>query len=85
MHEWNFEVTNVKQLIKEIDVASDGNEFNCDVSTLDWNEYLKNYMLGIRKYILKDDLESLEVARKTIKRFDAMYQLIYFDFPIGKK
>lgn len=67
MHEWNFECGNVKELINELDVAADGAEFACDVKRLDWDEYLKNYVCGIRKYVLKDDLKTLNSARRTVK------------------
>lgn len=67
MHEWNFEVSNVKELINEIAATEDHNDFMCDVKKLDWDEYLKNYVFGIRKYILKDDLSSMDGARKTVK------------------
>lgn len=68
-HEYNFEVKNVKELLHEISNAKDGNEFMCDVKQLDWDEYLKNYVCGIRKHILKDDDTSMEHARRTLKRF----------------
>lgn len=68
MHEYNFEVKNVKDLLHEISNAEDGNEFMCDIKQLDWDEYLKNYVRGIRKYILKDDDSTLERSRRTVKR-----------------
>lgn len=67
MHEWDFKVGNVKELIDEIDVASDGDDFACNVKRLNWDQYLKNYVCGIRKYVLKDDEKTLKQARRTIK------------------
>lgn len=67
-HEYNFEVKNVKELLHEISNADDGEEFMCDVKQLDWDEYLKNYVCGIRKHILKDDDTTMERARRTLKR-----------------
>lgn len=68
MHEWDFEVNNVNELLTEISACDDQHEFNCDVKRLDWDTYLKNYVFGIRKHILKDDLSSMDSARKMIKR-----------------
>lgn len=68
-NEYEFETTNVKDLLYEISHAEDGNEFMCDVKQLNWDEYLKSYVCGIRKYILKDDNSSLDVARCTVKRY----------------
>lgn len=73
-HEYNFEVKNVNELLHEISNAKDGNEFMCDIKQLDWEEYLKNYVCGIRKHILKDDESSMERARRTLKRF-VLFQL----------
>lgn len=69
MHEYNFDVENVKDLLNEISHANDGNEFMCDVKQLDWDEYLKDYVCGIRKHILKDDVSTLEGSRITVKRY----------------
>ena len=49
-------------------MACDGSEFNCDISKLNWIKYFENYMFGIRKYVLKDSLDSMELARKRINR-----------------
>lgn len=68
MHEWIFETTNIKELIKEITDAKDGDEFNCNPNTIKWDSYIKDYMLGIRKYVLKDGLESMEKAKISLKR-----------------
>lgn len=68
MHEWDFETTNVKDLLQEVRHSKDGDEFHVDVSTMNWDEYIKQYMFGIRKYVLKDDLESLPNARRTVTK-----------------
>ncbi|KAJ6637081.1 putative fatty acyl-CoA reductase [Pseudolycoriella hygida] len=68
MHEWKFETTNMKELLCEINCATDGSDFNCDVRAMNWDSYIENYMFGIRKYVLKDGLESMEKARKALKR-----------------
>lgn len=67
-HEYNFHVKNVNELLHEISNANDGNEFMCDVKQLNWADYLKDYVCGIRKYILKDDETTVERARRTLNR-----------------
>lgn len=67
MHEWIFENGNLKQLAANVRSMKDGNEFTCDMSNMDWDNYVANYMLGIRKYVLKDGLESMEQARSKVK------------------
>lgn len=68
MHEWIFENTNVKELLQDVRDAVDGEEFRLDIKTMNWDDYIRQYMFGIRKYVLKDDLDSLPAARRTIKR-----------------
>lgn len=80
MHEWNFDVSNVNELIMEVGKAEDSNAFNCDVRTLDWDTYLKNYVFGIRKNILKDDLSSMVNARRTVKRYVIRYFLVHINY-----
>lgn len=70
MHEWEFEVTNVHELINEIKKAHDRDEFSCDVAKVNWDQYLKMFVLGIRKYILKDDESTMEKSRNTIKMYE---------------
>jgi Male sterility protein len=66
MHEWNFDNTNLRQLIADVNSADDGAEFACDMSAMNWDAYVEKYMLGIRKFVLKDGLESMTKARKKI-------------------
>lgn len=77
MHEYNFGVDNVVELLDEIDASEDHEEFMCDVKQLDWDTYLKNYVLGIRKYILKDDLSTLKSARRTLKKYAIIVFLVF--------
>lgn len=68
MHEWKFETTNMQELMSEINGATDGSDFNCDISIMNWDSYIENYMFGIRKFVLKDGLESMVNARKALRR-----------------
>lgn len=69
MHEWNFETSNLKRLIHVArQTQTDSEDFNCDMSNMNWDAYVEQYMLGIRNYVLKDDLSSMDAARLKIKR-----------------
>lgn len=69
LNEWNFETGNVRRLIRAAqETQLDAHEFNCDMSSLDWDDYIKKYILGIRTFILKDDLSSLPSARRKLKK-----------------
>lgn len=69
MHEWDFNIPNVKCLLNEIQLTEDGQEFQCDVKKLDWDSYLKDYVIGIRKYILKDTDATLASARRMVTTY----------------
>lgn len=79
-HEFIFENTNLRQLVSEVKTMKDGNEFYCDMSNIDWESYLENYMLGIRQYVLKDGLESLPSARKKIAKLYWMKRILQIGF-----
>lgn len=42
--------------------------FNFDVRSLDWNAYFKDYVLGVRKFVLKEDESTLPIARRNLTR-----------------
>ena len=69
LHEWNFETKNYRRLMRAArETQLDAHEFNCDMSNLNYDSYVENYMMGIRTLILKDDVSSLPKARKKLQR-----------------
>lgn len=68
MHEYNFENTNTCELIADVKASKDATLFNVDIRQLNWDDYIKQYILGIRKYVLKDDDRTLAAARTKVKR-----------------
>ena len=40
--------------------------FPMDLHELDWNQYFTDYVLGIRKYLLKEDHSTIPEARQTL-------------------
>ncbi|CAN7942494.1 unnamed protein product [Ixodes pacificus] len=65
--EWYFHNDNVRALYNEMS-PKDKEEFNFDVKTLDWKEYLFNYCMGIRKYLLKEELDTLPEAQRHLTK-----------------
>lgn len=67
--QWSFETKNFQQLSQiSRDTQSDAYEFNFDMTKFDWESYIKTYVLGIRTFILKDDLSSLPEAREKFQK-----------------
>ncbi|XP_053971914.1 putative fatty acyl-CoA reductase CG5065 [Hylaeus volcanicus] len=63
---WEFRNDRVRELCLELN-PSDREEFFMDTRMYSWDEYLCRYMLGIRKYCLKDDPSTIPRARKVIR------------------
>lgn len=64
---WNVKDGNYRNLCDKM-TAKDKEIFFCDIKNLDWNEFFESYVMGIRIYILKDPLETLEAGRLHLKR-----------------
>lgn len=61
--EWEFTNHNTRKLWDELS-ERDKEEFPFDIKRVDWAEYHKNEVYGIRKYVLKEELSTLPAARK---------------------
>ncbi|XP_058800857.1 putative fatty acyl-CoA reductase CG5065 isoform X2 [Phymastichus coffea] len=69
VNEWYFHVENMKELIKCIKSSVvDGAQprYNVDIADIDWETYVNQYVLGIRKYVLKDSPDTLAKARSKL-------------------
>jgi len=43
--------------------------FYFDVKAINWSAYFEIYVLGVRQFILKDDLSTLPKARSNLKKY----------------
>ncbi|KAM0734003.1 putative fatty acyl-CoA reductase [Formica fusca] len=75
INEWKFSADNMRKLVKSVKASGHRNDFNVDIRSLDWDTYLHQYMLGIRKYILKDNPDTLNNARSRLWRLYWMHKL----------
>jgi len=65
--QWKFVNRNADMLQEKLSEL-DRRIFNFDVRTIDWDQYMENYVLGTRQYILKDDPKNIPQARKHLAR-----------------
>uniref|UniRef100_A0A2S2PQ81 Fatty acyl-CoA reductase 1 n=1 Tax=Schizaphis graminum TaxID=13262 RepID=A0A2S2PQ81_SCHGA len=73
---WTFNDNNTRYLIQKVSKL-DQTLFRFDLTKLSWDEYFKKHVLGIRKYILKDPLETIpEGKKKNQKLYIAYYTLL---------
>lgn len=69
INEWRFQGENMRRLITAIETTdNDSKNFNVDITTLNWDLYVKRCLLGIRKYILNDDLDTLTKAQNRMSK-----------------
>lgn len=60
---WKFNDNNTRSLVQKLSKL-DQTLFSFDLNKLNWDEYFKKHVLGIRMYILKDPLETLPEGKK---------------------
>jgi len=80
VNEWKWEQNNVSQLRAEIS-DTESKLFYFDVSLINWENYLEDYIKGTRQYFFKEDLSTLEQARKhqtTMFWVDKIFQTIFY-------
>jgi fatty acyl-CoA reductase len=65
--EWVFKNDNLKAL-PECLTEKDRQIFYTDIKMVDWDGYIKNFVLGTRHYYLKEDPATLPKARTHLKR-----------------
>lgn len=63
---WTFNDSNNQELLRGM-TRKDRELFNFDLSDIDWESYFEFYTKGIRVYILKDDMSSVEKAKNKLK------------------
>lgn len=64
---WNFRNDNFKAIYADLNEV-DKKKFNFNMAEVELKEYLLNYILGVRKFILKETPEDLPKARANLKR-----------------
>lgn len=76
---WNFDAKNFRRVIRAANqTQADCNEFNCDTSAINWDEYVEHYLMGIRTFILRDDASSLPKARRKLRKIYWTQRILQF-------
>ncbi|XP_043286437.1 fatty acyl-CoA reductase wat-like [Venturia canescens] len=68
VRDWTLTNNNVEHMWKRLE-TKDQQIFRFDMRQLNWKKYFKNYIKGVRVYLFKDDLSTLEASRKKSERF----------------
>ena len=67
-HQWRFVSKNPFRLLDMLS-ERDRKLFYFDVRDIDWNTYMEGYVLGARRFLLKDDMSTVPAARKNLNRY----------------
>ncbi|CAD6193059.1 unnamed protein product [Caenorhabditis auriculariae] len=59
---WDFKSQALPALLEKMH-PEDKEEFNFDIRQVNWDSYLFDYIMGIKRYILKENFESLPQAK----------------------
>lgn len=65
--DWTYTNDNVQNMWKRLE-TKDQQSFRFNIRELNWREYFRNYIIGMRVNLFKDDLSTLEASRKKSKR-----------------
>ena len=66
-HEFEFCTGNTKRLYRQLSPV-DKKLFNFDIDSIEWEAFTHSYVAGIRKFLLRESDEALEVDRARYKR-----------------
>lgn len=66
-NEFTLDSTNTKQLWKSLS-PEDQKLFNFDMSSISWNNYFYKSLIGLRKFLAKDEPDTIPKAKKLLRR-----------------
>lgn len=66
-HQWTFHSENVQALLDSMK-ENDRQEFQFDVRSIEWEDYVEKYVLGFRQFLFKQNPSSLEDSRKRMSK-----------------
>ncbi|XP_055697097.1 putative fatty acyl-CoA reductase CG5065 [Phlebotomus papatasi] len=67
MRQWSFSDGNVRELFSTLS-SEDRELFNFDMKSFSWESYLERYVLGIRKYLLKQNFNNIDESRRKLQK-----------------
>ncbi|XP_048862742.1 fatty acyl-CoA reductase 1-like isoform X1 [Brienomyrus brachyistius] len=65
--DWEWNSDNVSMLMAQL-TPEDRKMFNFDVRQLNWPEYIENYCIGTKKYVLNEDMSDIPAARQHLRK-----------------
>lgn len=69
IRQWSFKRDNVIDMMKEVKTLEDSDIVELDLQDMDWDKYIALCVIGIKKFIFKEDLKSLDAARRRLSMY----------------
>lgn len=64
--DWNFGNENIQRLIeKTASLKFERGDLNFNISLIDWKEYFRNYIPGIKRYFFKESCENVKALESS--------------------
>ncbi|NWI14207.1 FACR1 reductase, partial [Crypturellus soui] len=64
---WDWSSDNMNMLMSHLN-PEDKKLYNFDVRQLHWSEYIENYCLGAKKYLLNEDMSGIPAAKQHLRK-----------------
>lgn len=74
-NQWQFVTDNVKKL-RTLQTDGDKEVFNSDVRTINWDSYARVGWMGCRRFILKEDDDTIDYAKQRYRIICLVYYLV---------
>ncbi|KAL8568138.1 hypothetical protein ACOMHN_027661 [Nucella lapillus] len=73
--QWNFCNDNIFMLLTKLS-NEDKKTFPFDPRSIDWATYMENYCLGVKQFVLKEEISELPKARVDLQRLQRIQQIL---------
>ncbi|XP_076471448.1 fatty acyl-CoA reductase 1-like [Babylonia areolata] len=74
-NQWNFRNDNIFMLLNRLS-SEDRKTFPFDPRSINWSEYMENYCLGAKRFILKEEISELPKARLQLQRLQRLQTVL---------
>lgn len=76
LHQWDFVSKNIQELDKDTSPA-DRRAFPVDITQVVWDTYVRDYVFGIRNYVLKDPPSTIPQALSKLQKSVSFCRLLF--------
>ncbi|XP_049314440.1 fatty acyl-CoA reductase wat isoform X2 [Bactrocera dorsalis] len=83
LKDWRFAHNNIDELDAMLCKTQERNLLQFNMATINWREYFRSYLSGIRRYFFKDNDNKLQKRRAFYRRLQILHQLLKTTFGLA--